>query len=113
MPKVKHSKAGKSGKPGKKGGKASGNIAMPRAPPPGPARPAVWRPGQDGVEEGEALEYDPSAYDCLHAFTLEWPCLRYVLRCRGKVRVVTVGNTARKCMGRMLLRELLILAECS
>jgi hypothetical protein len=77
MPKVKHSKAGKSGKPGKKGGKPSGNRAMPPAAPSGPARPAVWRPGQDGVEEGEALEYDPSAYDCLHAFTLEWPCLRY------------------------------------
>lgn len=38
--------------------------------------PAVWRPGQDGVDEGEALQYDPTAYDCLHALTLDWPCLR-------------------------------------
>jgi ribosome assembly protein RRB1 len=30
----------------------------------------------DDLEDGEDLEYDPSAYDCLHAFQLEWPCLR-------------------------------------
>jgi Histone-binding protein RBBP4 or subunit C of CAF1 complex len=35
----------------------------------------VWQPGDDDVED---LEYDPSAYDCLHAFQLEWPCLRCV-----------------------------------
>lgn len=37
----------------------------------------VWQPG---MEEGDAeleLEFDPSAYDCLHAMRLEWPCLRY------------------------------------
>lgn len=36
----------------------------------------MWRPGTDDLEDGEDLEYDPSAYDCLHAFQLEWPCLR-------------------------------------
>ena len=29
------------------------------------------------MQEGEALDYDPTAYDCLHQFTLDWPCLRY------------------------------------
>jgi ribosome assembly protein RRB1 len=29
----------------------------------------------------EELDYDPTAYDCLHKFTLEWPCLSFdVLR---------------------------------
>ena len=36
----------------------------------------VWRAGQDALEEGEALDYDPTAYDCLHQFTLDWPSLR-------------------------------------
>ena len=22
------------------------------------------------------MDYDPTAYDCLHRFALEWPCLR-------------------------------------
>jgi len=40
----------------------------------------VWQPGmgeeEEGWrEEGMQLEFDPSAYDCLHAFRLEWPCL--------------------------------------
>ncbi len=40
------------------------------------AAPQVWRPGVDGMGEDEELDYDPSAYDCLHSFQLEWPCLR-------------------------------------
>ncbi len=36
----------------------------------------VWRAGTDAMQEGEALDYDPTAYDCLHQFTLDWPCLR-------------------------------------
>ena len=36
----------------------------------------VWVPGKDAMEEGEVLDYDPSAYDCLHALSLDWPCLR-------------------------------------
>lgn len=41
------------------------------------ARPEVWRPGIDGMEEDEELEYDPTVYDCLHAWQLEWPCLSF------------------------------------
>jgi ribosome assembly protein RRB1 len=37
----------------------------------------VWQPGVDGMEDGEELQFDPTAYDCLHAFHLGWPCLRY------------------------------------
>lgn len=39
----------------------------------------VWRPGIDPIAEGEELDYDPTAYDCLHKFTLEWPCLSFDL----------------------------------
>ena len=31
------------------------------------------------MEEGEALQYDPSAYDCLSTMTLDWPCLSFDL----------------------------------
>jgi ribosome assembly protein RRB1 len=37
----------------------------------------VWRPGLDPVGEDEELDYDPTAYDCLHRFNLEWPCLSF------------------------------------
>ena len=37
----------------------------------------VWRPGVDPVADGEELDYDPTAYDCLHRFALEWPCLSF------------------------------------
>eukprot|EP00959_Pyramimonas_sp_CCMP1952_P054961 1148712-Pyramimonas_sp.AAC.1 len=38
----------------------------------------VWQPGMEGETDGPIeLEYDPSAYDCLHAFRLEWPCLSF------------------------------------
>ena len=33
-------------------------------------------PGVDDVEEGEELQYDPTAYDCMHIMSLDWPCLR-------------------------------------
>lgn len=36
----------------------------------------VWQPGTDAVGEGETLQYDPTAYDCLHQLTFEWPSLR-------------------------------------
>lgn len=42
----------------------------------GPSIPAVWRPGVDDVGEDEELQYDRTAYDCMHAFSHEWPCLR-------------------------------------
>jgi ribosome assembly protein RRB1 len=37
----------------------------------------VWRPGIDKLEEGETLEYDPSAYIMYHSMTAEWPCLSF------------------------------------
>ena len=40
-------------------------------------RAQVWRPGVDGMDEDEELEYDPSVYDCLHAWQLDWPCLSF------------------------------------
>ena len=42
-----------------------------------PTRPEVWRPGVDGMDADEELEYDPTVYDCLHAWSLEWPCLSF------------------------------------
>jgi hypothetical protein len=68
----------------KVGKKATAAVAGPAAMdadgggdgPAAPLTPAVWRPGLDALAEGEALDYDPTAYDCLHSFGLEWPCLR-------------------------------------
>jgi ribosome assembly protein RRB1 len=50
-----------------------------------PQQPRVWLPGTaldpdlDGVDPDAAgdveLEYDPTAYDCLHRFQIEWPAL--------------------------------------
>jgi ribosome assembly protein RRB1 len=37
----------------------------------------VWRPGVDAIDEGEALEYDPSAYVMYHSLRTEWPCLTF------------------------------------
>ncbi|CAN6468762.1 unnamed protein product [Victoria cruziana] len=37
----------------------------------------VWRPGVDAMEEDEELQCDPSAYDCLHALTVDWPSLSF------------------------------------
>lgn len=36
----------------------------------------VFKPGQHGLREGEELDYDRTAYDCLHKWSLQWPCLR-------------------------------------
>lgn len=43
----------------------------------GSGLPRVWRPGVDEIAEDEALEYDPSAYDCLHQLSAEWPSLSF------------------------------------
>ncbi|XP_024538614.1 glutamate-rich WD repeat-containing protein 1 [Selaginella moellendorffii] len=51
------------------------NVAAPSAPP-APV-PKVWRPGVDTLEKDEELQFDPSTYDCLHAFHLGWPCLSF------------------------------------
>lgn len=41
----------------------------------------VWEPGKDSVEDGERLQYDPTAYDCMSSMRLDWPCLSFdVLR---------------------------------
>jgi ribosome assembly protein RRB1 len=37
----------------------------------------VWRPGVDALEDGETLEYDPSAYVTYHSLKTEWPCLSF------------------------------------
>jgi hypothetical protein len=36
----------------------------------------VWQPGVDALEEGEELQFDPSAYNYLRGFSIGWPCLR-------------------------------------
>ncbi|KAJ3696249.1 hypothetical protein LUZ60_001626 [Juncus effusus] len=43
-----------------------------------PSQPAkVWQPGVDGMEEGEELQFDPSAYNYLRGFNIGWPCLSF------------------------------------
>lgn len=43
-----------------------------------PSTPAqVWQPGVDKLEEGEELQFDPSAYNYLRAFNIGWPCLSF------------------------------------
>ncbi|GBG66310.1 hypothetical protein CBR_g58801 [Chara braunii] len=41
------------------------------------SRPSVWRPGVDEIGDEEELQYDPTAYECLHWFSLEWPSLSF------------------------------------
>ncbi|CAD5163697.1 unnamed protein product [Musa acuminata subsp. malaccensis] len=43
-----------------------------------PSAPAkVWQPGVDQLEEGEELQFDPSTYNYLRAFSIGWPCLSF------------------------------------
>ena len=37
----------------------------------------VFHPGLHDVDEGEELDYDRTAYDCLHKWALDWPCLSF------------------------------------
>lgn len=37
----------------------------------------VWQPGVDELGADEELQFDPTAYDCLHTFNLGWPCLSF------------------------------------
>lgn len=37
----------------------------------------VFQPGVHELEDGEELDYDRTAYDCLHKWALEWPCLSF------------------------------------
>lgn len=61
----------------------------------------VWRPGYDPIGEDEELEYDATAYDCLHRFQLDWPCLRCAEGVRGLMGK-GVGPASRRsmCTGR-------------
>ena len=63
------------GKAGKKGSKSKAAPAA-AAEVSHTGKTSVWRPGIDQIESGEALDYDPTAYDCLTAFSIDWPCLR-------------------------------------
>jgi ribosome assembly protein RRB1 len=60
-----------------------------------PTTPAVWRPGYDPLEEDETLQYDPTAYDCMHSLALEWPCLSFdVLRDAATAARVAASSAA-------------------
>eukprot|EP00252_Welwitschia_mirabilis_P014025 TRINITY_DN31048_c0_g1_i1.p1 TRINITY_DN31048_c0_g1~~TRINITY_DN31048_c0_g1_i1.p1 ORF type:complete len:468 (+),score=104.14 TRINITY_DN31048_c0_g1_i1:81-1484(+) len=63
--KKKASKARKASKNGAGSSKTSQQVAK------------VWQPGVDKLEEGEELQCDRSAYDCLHAFHIGWPSLSF------------------------------------
>ena len=41
------------------------------------ARPQVFQPGLHDLGDGEELDYDRTAYDCLLRWRLEWPCLSF------------------------------------
>jgi hypothetical protein len=56
---------------------AEGNGAS--ASQQGPSK--VWQPGVDEMGEDEELQFDPTAYHCLHSFKLGWPCLRLLCGC--------------------------------
>jgi hypothetical protein len=56
----------------------------------------VWQPGMEEGDADQELEFDPSAYDCLHAMRLEWPCLR----CVRAPRIARVAHGARGCSPR-------------
>eukprot|EP00898_Chlorokybus_atmophyticus_P002238 jgi/Chlat1/3014/Chrsp201S03266 len=70
----------KSSGPVKKKKKPKSSNGVDSMDTAGPSeRPRVWQPGVDAMADDEALEFDPTAYDCLHAFRLEWPCLSFDL----------------------------------
>lgn len=51
------------------GAQADGNGAGTR----------VWRAGVDQLAADEELEFDPSAYDVMHHFHSDWPCLSFAV----------------------------------
>eukprot|EP00198_Chlamydomonas_reinhardtii_P007811 XP_001697148.1 predicted protein [Chlamydomonas reinhardtii] len=75
---MRNPKKGKA-KPGKAKAKPSKKKEeeMELDEEPETATAKVWRPGIDEVAEDEELEYDPTAYDCLHRFQVDWPCLSF------------------------------------
>lgn len=40
-------------------------------------KPTVFVPGRNNLDEGEALQYDPTAYDAMSSMQLEWPSLSF------------------------------------
>jgi len=40
-------------------------------------KPSVFVPGRDTIDDDEALQYDPTAYDCMSSMSLEWPSLSF------------------------------------
>lgn len=53
----------------------------------------VWQPGTDAINDGETLQYDPTAYDCLHQLTFEWPSLRSGVLKSKQLLVVGVAHS--------------------
>ena len=54
-----------------------GKEGKSRSEDDGEAQKQVWRPGIDKLEDGETLEYDPSAYTMYHQIGVDWPCLSF------------------------------------
>lgn len=65
--------------PGKKKAKKPKPAQAQRSSGGAPSTVMAWQPGMQQLEEGEELEYDVTAYDCLHRFSLEWPCLSFAV----------------------------------
>ena len=65
------------GEDDKKNAKQQQKAAKEAADDDNHAPKQVWRPGVDQIAEGEALEYDPSAYVMYHSLQTEWPCLSF------------------------------------
>ena len=61
----------------KKGKSKARSTSSAQAPPAQPLKTAVWQPGVDDMGENDVLDYDPTAYHCLVAFSIDWPCLRW------------------------------------
>ncbi|KAG1679165.1 hypothetical protein FOA52_000521 [Chlamydomonas sp. UWO 241] len=81
-------KVGKpSGKAKGKGGSKPPKAAM-ETDAPSSSQPSVWRPGIDEIGADEELDYDPTAYDCLHRFQLDWPCLSFDIASTSKANYV-------------------------
>ncbi|CAL9145780.1 unnamed protein product [Musa hybrid cultivar] len=68
---VRSLKNPKKAKRKNKGSKKSESSSVPSAPA------KVWQPGVDQLEEGEELQFDPSTYNYLRAFSIGWPCLSF------------------------------------
>ncbi|KAG6467352.1 hypothetical protein ZIOFF_074825 [Zingiber officinale] len=68
---VRSIKSAKKIKRKNKGSKKGESSSVPSAPA------KVWQPGVDALEEGEELQFDPSAYNHLRGFSIGWPCLSF------------------------------------